>query len=480
MAKQVGPAAVAAILKAGTFDDSKGALEGEHLECKAAPYQLQHDQQKFELAKDVSMIVNRSARSGNEGGYILLGVKTEKSTEYHADGIVGVHPFPQGLVDPKQYYDVLQVWLYPMPEGIDVQWYPSASDETRGIVAISVPRQPPDRWPCVITKVLDASGKASGASIAYVERRGEHSVSWTAADLQRLLRDGARAADRDGLAQQVEALTVQFQAFQEHLVKSSAAPPAGPSRAVQDSAERLNRASAAANLRGRPVCALTAAPVETISLPTLFRGDKDPLVRLLADPPSLRYAGFGVHVLADLAIVDGHIRRAVRSDYALLECWDDGTIIFLASATDFLCWGNRTTPASLYVNPLALAESTYLFATLVQRVYAEHAQPRPKTVQFGLTLANMNASGKATAVLAPHGIKSAAYNLRMDARTAPGSDMQYVVSVDDPWPPGRTAYCLVAAVYRWFGHTEDVIPYAVEEGGERAISENLILKDGTA
>ena len=95
-----------------------------------------------------------------------------------------MHPFPQGLVDPKQYYDVLQVWLYPMPEGIDVQWYPSASDETRGIVGISISRQPPDRWPCVITKVLDASGKASGASIAYVElgeqNHGRHPVRQSA------------------------------------------------------------------------------------------------------------------------------------------------------------------------------------------------------------------------------------------------------------------------------------------------------------
>jgi len=60
MAKRLNPSEVAEILRRGTFDDLVGALEDEHLECKAAPYQLQHEHQKYELAKDVSMVVNRS------------------------------------------------------------------------------------------------------------------------------------------------------------------------------------------------------------------------------------------------------------------------------------------------------------------------------------------------------------------------------------------------------------------------------------
>lgn len=112
----------AVILTRGTFDDLIGTLEAEHLECKARPYQLQHDYQKFELAKDVSMIANWLARHGGEGAHLLLGVRTEKSAERHADEVTAVSPFPQSLVDPKQYYDVLQSWLLPPPEGLRVEW----------------------------------------------------------------------------------------------------------------------------------------------------------------------------------------------------------------------------------------------------------------------------------------------------------------------------------------------------------------------
>ena len=120
------------------------------------------------------MMANRSARRGGDGGRILLGVRTQKSTEYHADAIVGVRPYRQELVDPKQYYDVLHAWLLPVPEGLDVRWYASLVDPALGIVAITVPPQPQDRWPCLVIKVLEPSGMASKFSIAYVERRGEH------------------------------------------------------------------------------------------------------------------------------------------------------------------------------------------------------------------------------------------------------------------------------------------------------------------
>lgn len=262
MAKFLADAQVAVILARGTFDDLIGTLEAEHLECKARPYQLQHDYQKFELAKDVSMIANWLARHGGEGAHLLLGVRTEKSAERHADEVTAVSPFPQSLVDPKQYYDVLQSWLLPPPEGLRVEWCRPAEDGARGIVAITIPRQPADRWPCLITKVLETSGKVEGRSIGYVERRGEHGVEWTAPDFQRLLREGARG---ETVSRQIEALSQRFDGFAEEVQKlsqASAAPPPGPSQALQHYQDRRGHAVTAAGLRGLPVYALTAAPVD--------------------------------------------------------------------------------------------------------------------------------------------------------------------------------------------------------------------------
>jgi hypothetical protein len=475
VAKRLPPAVVAGILKSGALDDLVGAIEDEHLECKGAPYQLEYEHQCYELAKDVSMIVNRSARTGSEGGHLILGVRTEKSDEYRADVVVEVRPFARGLVDAKQYLDVLRAWLTPTPEGLDMQWYASAADPTRGVFAISVPPQPRDRWPCIVGKVIDAAGKRRGVAVAYVERYGEHAVEWTPADLQRLLREGARA---DLVSQQLEALSSRVDALADQVQKQQLAqpPPAppGPSEAARSYRVRLGEAVTAAGLQGSAVYALTAAPVDTVALPGLFRGPKEPLPRLLPNSPRLRVGGWDMSVRDELAVVEGRVRRGVVSGYKILECWPDGTLIHAAEA-QYLCWGPKTRGAVRRVNPMALAESTYLFAKLAEAVYADHAAPKPTAVRFGLALHRLDVG--ATTKLSSGGIKSAGFLLDMDVRDAPKTEAEFTYDVGKSWTPGEVSYQLCRSVYTWFGFTEDAIPYALEENGTHLISPEQILAD---
>src|SRR3990172_12257982 len=141
MAKRLTVEQVAGILAQGSFDDLIGAVEDDHLECKAAPYQIAQDHQRHEFVKDVSAIANRSARAGIEGGYLLIGVGTTRSPHHLGDEISRISPFPQALVDPVTYYQILHLWLMPTPEGVVIRWYASAQEQTRGIVAIWIPRQ---------------------------------------------------------------------------------------------------------------------------------------------------------------------------------------------------------------------------------------------------------------------------------------------------------------------------------------------------
>jgi hypothetical protein len=139
-------------------------------------------------------------------------------------------------------------------------WYSSVADAERGIVGIMIPRQPADRWPIIVTKVVDEAATPSGSWIAYFERRGEHAVPLTPADLQRLLRDGQRT---DALPQRLDVIDDQLRALQNR--QPAPPPPAGPSQALQSYRQRRNAAMTVAGLNAVPVFALTAAPVETIS-----------------------------------------------------------------------------------------------------------------------------------------------------------------------------------------------------------------------
>jgi hypothetical protein len=474
VANQLTPSAVAGLLKRGALDELVDAIEDEHLECKAAPYQLEHEHQCYELAKDVSMIVNRSARTGGEGGHLILGVRTEKSDEYRADVVVEVRPFGPSRVDAKQCLDVLRAWLTPIPEDLDLRWHVSAADVARGIFAISIPPQPRDRWPCIVGKVIDAAGKRRGVAVAYVERYGEHAVEWTPADIQRLLREGARA---DVVSQQLEALSSRVDALADQVQKQQVAQPAAvpsPSEAARSYRGRLADAVGAAALQGSAVYALTAAPVDTVALPGLFRGPKEPLPRLLANPPRLRAGGWDMAVRDELAVVEGRVRRGVVPGYKVLECWPDGTLIHAAEA-QYLCWGPKTRGQVRRINPMALAESTYLFAKLAEVVYADHAARRPTAVRFALALHRLDVG--ATTKLSSGGIKSAGFLLDMDVRGAPKSEAEFTYEVGESWTPGEVAYQLCRSVYTWFGFTEDAIPYAMEESGVQIINPERILED---
>ncbi|MEO8674811.1 MAG: hypothetical protein ABI569_04480 [Casimicrobiaceae bacterium] len=67
------------------FDALVGEFEGESLECKRDPYLLSNEEQRLELAKDVSA----SANGG--GGLLLIGFSTSKDETHGDDRIEAVH-----------------------------------------------------------------------------------------------------------------------------------------------------------------------------------------------------------------------------------------------------------------------------------------------------------------------------------------------------------------------------------------------------
>jgi hypothetical protein len=473
--RELTPEDVVAILQAGDFDGLLGVLEDNHIECKRAPYQLDSDHVKLELAKDISALANHSALHGVDGGHILLGVRTEKAPDHHGDVVVEVSPFLQGLVNPGTYHNVTQAWLLPVPEGIEVRWYPSAADAIRGIVAITVPRQRPESWPFIVTKTVDAAGKIVGHVVAYFERQRDGVVPLPASELQRLLRDGRRLDTLADLGAQVTALAEEVRSL------SQQQPPPAPafSFALDQYPTRRAQAISAAGVDQEAAFVLTAAPVQGVKLRNLFRGSSDPLVVLLGNPPTLRPRGWNV-ASGEPRIVPGlPLRRAVKEGRTLLECWSDGGLIF-AGSIDFLCWGTRKNSGPLRINPLALAESTYSFADLTRRIYQDYADPRPEDVEFSITLYRVEQRVPPW-VLTLGRLKSMAFQMRHEEQPAPtaGDSFAERLSQSDWSRPGVVSYRLLRDLYVWFGFNEDDVAYSESaQDGERVISPDQIIKDG--
>jgi hypothetical protein len=213
-----------------------------------------------------------------------------------------------------------------------------------------------------------------------------------------------------------------------------------------------------------PIFALTAVPLSRIEMPDLF-GDRDrPLIRALDNPPTIRPHGFDLEHRSSSKIIAGNLRRASVPKHNILELWRDGVLIFAIDGHKLCWWNNPPRDETLRINPLVLIESTYNFASLSQRVYAE-AIPAPERIEFGILLRDITINGKPAEMVPALGIS-------FDAKKSPtGEDTKhaYVVWDKAEVKPGLIAYQLVREIYRWFGFEDSSIPFTALEEDSIAI-----------
>jgi Putative DNA-binding domain len=272
---------VRVILEKGDFNELVGAVENEWLECKAAPYQLDKDHQRQELAKDVAGLANAG------GGIILIGIKTERDLTHFGDEIKEVRSFAPSLINPEQYIDILKSWIYPPLDKIDVKWLPSSTDSNAGIVSIFIPLQPEAKIPFLLTRTLDTEGRRVEIVFGFVERRRAGVDSLSVQGLHTLIRDGLHAENLSGRLESIEEALARIE-LQQSETKSRVETVNFP-KLLQ---ERLDEALIDADLSGKRSFTLGAIPMEPVEILTIFEARNAEVVRLLEHPPELRSGGF--------------------------------------------------------------------------------------------------------------------------------------------------------------------------------------------
>ena len=440
---------VQSILQSGDFDRLIGTLEDEHLECKSAPYQLDQDRQKMELAKDVSGLANA------DGGIILIGVQTERDPTHLGDEIRRIRGFPPGLVNIDQYQQVLAEWIYPPIRGLDVIWHPGAADAGQGTVSITVPQEASQDRPYLVGKIVEATGKTLGAYIGHFERAGSGTKPTSVEDLRSRLKDGLRFSELEGHLQNIE----------ETLGKLTAGPAQQrPAISVETVAQRLKRARETLRYGEKPTLFLVAWPLEPAQFPTLFESRQETVVQLLENPPKLRDFGFDLSTRRASTIVEAALRRCMVVERKLLELWRDGLLVLVAPGDEWhLCWGMQSDATTgLRINNLCLAETTYLFSELALTLFA-HSVPQPARLNFWLGLQSMTLHERPCS-LNPY--RPNQFNLDDGRQNAPEDHRTVRIEVGrDDSDAGTVSYRLLANLYAWFGFDADLMPYVNRDVG---------------
>lgn len=439
-------------LSNGKFDNLIGAVESEGLEFKGAPYRLDSTKEKLELAKDISA----SANAG--GGIIVMGIRTCVFEGHPHEVAEEIRKFEETLVDIKQYEDVAHQWIYPRVS-LEIKWVQSVADRGKGLAYIRVPESQSERKPFLTVGVLQEDDKKLENVVGFFQRKGDRITHMTAEELHHVLKDGLRFD---------EHLAEISETFGKVLSESKTATPRGIASQVVN--QRIENAIEAVGLKNSISYVLVSYPNANVEIPRLFESRTSDVMKLIDEPPQLRYGGFDITTEDRSKIVNGEFRRSVLKSYKLLEVWQDGTIVFVADGDEgFLCWGNYDTNQSLRVNTIGLVESVYLFSLFVKKVF-EIGQAPDCGVRMEFHIRNIPTDKKYGLPKAKPGSLGWRYHFGEVMAWASSQDLDAGSSWE--WretAPEKAAYKLVTEIYGKFGVEHEFIPYVKEENGEKLI-----------
>lgn len=408
------------MLNDGREDELLGLAESESLDFKAQPYALRDQEgtlqlrQVWELAKDVAAMANCP-----QGGCIVIGVRTEPSSISSDDVAVGLSPFPGGLLNLQQYKDTIEAHTYPLIRGIHVLKYERAD----GCLAlIAVPPQDEDDGPFVLKKIVDPAGNPT-EGFAMPVREGSHTRWQPVGMIHRDIADGRRSR-RAG-----------------RMLDGGPDPADATQASLEERLEAdVTMIESYMDWHDAAVYALEAAPVAPPSrIDNFSSGD---LRQHFANPPELRYAGFGIGYRQEPRLEGGAL-VAVDGDFRYRRLERDGRLLVAIKAEESFLGRTHQWPTGaarpLDINHVALVEFTYEFCRFQTAVL----QP---TVQSKWNLAVLI-----------RGAKSRPWSLRLGATRSLSQEAhadEWIDVIEAGEDAAANAYQLLARVCDLFGLPE--------------------------
>jgi hypothetical protein len=332
------------VLEDKRFEDIIGEFENEWLECKVQPYDLSREDQKLELAKDITSLANA------EGGILLLGYSTKRTEIHGEDQIYEVRGFPEERFRKSQYESVLATWVYPPIDGLEIIKYRVSPGTPSIIVCITVPKAVGPNRPVLVAKSMLDNDRKVETIVGYFVRKQSHVAHYDVERIHAIFRDGLRYD-----ANIRENFSVLHNAIESLRGNASAQPP---TISEQEIIRDVDAALRAAQLQGKASIVLTAVPCRPLNLTTLFDSNSSRLVKLIESPPEVRSSGFNLGTGERSKIIKGKSRRAVYVGSKLIEVHRSGVVIFISDgAENGLCWGRpQRQQQSLLIKQIAHIE----------------------------------------------------------------------------------------------------------------------------
>ncbi len=172
-------------VESGNPDSLIGAAESLWLEAKSVLYDLNKPEDRYELAKDVSAFANA------EGGFLLIGFEEDRTDVTRSVPIIAsLAPFPVTAFPVQSYLGMLDHYIHPELEGLQVYWKPDGGGSNTGVGIIEVPPQAVERKYFLISNVVEENKSIKEIVVGLVQRRDTDNIPMDRNQLYQLMQQG--------------------------------------------------------------------------------------------------------------------------------------------------------------------------------------------------------------------------------------------------------------------------------------------------
>lgn len=460
--------AVEEAVKSRQLDGLIGLSEDLHFEAKSAEgYDLSMAEGQYELSKDVSALANA------EGGWLLIGLVTQRATSEPIDSVAKLDLLEEANFPQAKILGLLKEYVYPSIGGLTVDWCEDVTREGLGIGVVHVPKQPEDKKPFLIAKVVEDGERMKQIVFGYMRRVSDDAIPYTVAQLQNTMKQGMNST-----ALRLTSIEEKVSLLLEREVVVRETKQAGSLEGLRSlMTMRIDSLLKSRTSRMPYYVLVGAIPPET-RLRGFFSSGKESVSWLLTDPPVFRYSGFDVRTGSMARLIEGECWEARNGDRKILRLYQDGVLLFgMRADSDFLAWGENAMSFSDYVrlNPVAVVEShtsfVHLYAAVVRRLVAA-----PEDVQFFLRFDDAQIGGRRLALSQyyPRGIEWIDNPPLYPVHSVQATSEVALPTAQLLSNPDIAAYTVLAKFYDMCDADEQFIPFSKEIKGDRAVDVEAI------
>lgn len=173
------------ILDEKDLNDFIGIKEDFCFEAKGCtPYNFDNANDRYELAKDISAFAN------SQGGFLVIGLKTEQLIEENTDKISELDLLDEATFNISSYQGIIKENIYPEINGLKIGFVKDKNITDKGVGYVYIPPQNEYKKYFIIKNIIENDERLKNIVFGIIKRNGADNIPLNIKEIYNFLQNG--------------------------------------------------------------------------------------------------------------------------------------------------------------------------------------------------------------------------------------------------------------------------------------------------